>query len=74
DVSAVQQTSAEAALEVEQERYEFGASTFADLAQARAAAVQAQSDRAQAVYTFFFRRRLLDYALGALDFTQPLFE
>ncbi|MEO1075535.1 MAG: TolC family protein, partial [Bacteroidota bacterium] len=74
DVSAVQVESAEAALSVEQERYEFGASTFADLAQARAAAVQAQSDRAQAIYTFFFRRRLLDYALGALDFTQPLFE
>ncbi|MEO1478098.1 MAG: TolC family protein, partial [Bacteroidota bacterium] len=41
DVSAVQVESAEAALSVEQERYEFGASTFADLAQARAAAVQA---------------------------------
>lgn len=74
DVTARQVTSAEAALEAEQERYDLGVSTLTELTQARALLVEAQSSRAQAVAQFVFQQKLLDYAIGTLDPNAPLFD
>ena len=73
-VSAAQIEAAQAALDAEQLRYDLGASTLVELSQARARLVEAQSARAQALFEFFFRARLIDYALGRLDPSQPLFD
>ena len=73
-VSATQITFAQSALDAEQLRYDLGASTLVELAQARARLVEAQSARAQALFEFFFRARLIDYARGRLDPSQPLFD
>ena len=73
-VTASQIDAAEAALDAEQLRYDLGASTLVELAQARARLVEAQSARAQALFEFFFRARLIDYARGRLDPSQPLFD
>ncbi|MDX1545336.1 MAG: TolC family protein [Rhodothermales bacterium] len=74
DVTEAQLRAAEQALEAEQERYNVGASTLVELSQTRASFVQAQSDRADAVYSFLFRKRLLEYYLGVLDPARRLFE
>ena len=72
DVTALQLEAATEALAAEQDRYAHGASTLAELAQARARFVQAQADRAQARYTRVFRRLALAYAVGAPDARHPL--
>jgi len=74
DVTEKQVRAAEQALEAEQERYNVGASTLVELTQARASFVQASSARAEARYTFLFRKRLIEYYIGVLDPTQTLFE
>jgi outer membrane protein len=74
DVTEKQLRAAEQALEAEQERYNVGASTLVELTQARANFVQASSDRADAKYTFLFRKRLIEYYIGVLDPGRPLFE
>ncbi len=74
DVTEKQLRSAEQALQAEQERYNVGASTLVELSQARANFVQASSDRAEAKYNFLFRKRLIEYYIGVLDPSQPLFE
>lgn len=66
--------AAELLLEVEQERYNVGASTIVELTQARTALVEAQSNRAQAVFRFLFRDKVIDYYQGTLDPTARLFE
>lgn len=73
DVTQVQLQAAEQALEAEQERYNVGASTLVELSQARATFVQAAGNRVQARYNFLFQERLIEYYLGVLDPTQPLF-
>ena len=74
DATDKQVRAAEQALEAEQERYNVGASTLVELSQARATFVQAQSDRAQAVYQFVLRGKLVDHAVGTLDPGQTVFE
>lgn len=74
DVTEKQLQAAEQALEAEQERYNVGASTLVELTQARANFVQASSARAEARYNFLFRKRLIEYYVGVLDPTRPLFE
>ena len=74
DVTEKQLRSAEQAMQAEQERYNVGASTLVELTQARANFVQASSDRAEAKYSFLFRKRLIEYHIGVLDPSQPLFE
>ena len=74
DVTARQVEAAEVALTAEEERYELGVSTLAELVQARARLIEAQSARAQAVAEFVFQSKLLEYATGTLDPSQPLFE
>lgn len=59
--------AAERAFETEQQRYEVGSTTLIELNQANANFVQAQSDRVQAIYSFVFQEKLLDYYIGQLD-------
>ncbi len=73
DVTNKQQRAAEQALEVEQERYDVGASTLVELTQSRARFTDAASQRAQAIFQFYFQQRLLEYYQGILDPSQPLF-
>ena len=58
--------AAQRAYDTEQQRFEVGATTLIELNQANANFVQAQSNRVQAVYSFVFQERLLDYYLGQL--------
>jgi outer membrane protein len=58
--------AAQRAYDTEQQRFEVGATTLIELNQANANFVQAQSNRIQAVYSFVFQERLLDYYLGQL--------
>lgn len=67
DVTAKQLRSAEQARDVEQERYNVGASTLVELQQARASYVNAASSRAQAVFQFIFQSQLIDYYIGTLS-------
>ncbi len=73
DVTEKQLISARQASEVEQERYNVGASTLVELQQARASFVDAASKRAQAIYQFVFQSKLIDYYVGVVDPTQSLF-
>ena len=73
DVTAKQLRAAEQALEVEQERYNVGASTLVELTQSRARYTDASSGRAQAIFQFHFQQHLLEYYQGILDPGQPLF-
>ena len=59
--------AAERAYETEQQRYEVGASTLIELSQANNSFVEAQSNRIQTLYNFFFQEKLLDYYIGRLD-------
>lgn len=59
--------AAERTYETQQERYDVGAGTLIELSEANALYVQAQSDRAQAIFRFIFQKKLLDYYLGQLD-------
>lgn len=59
--------AAEKTYETQQERYEVGAGTLIELSDANAQYVQAQANRAQAVFNFIFQKKLLDYYLGKLN-------
>ncbi|MFH5831186.1 TolC family protein [Halalkalibaculum sp. DA3122] len=59
--------AAERSYETERERYNVGATTLIELSNANAQYVQAQSDRARAVFNFVFQQKLLDYYIGRLD-------
>lgn len=73
DVTRIQLQAARQALEAEQERYNVGAATLVELTQARANFVSAASARAQAVYRFVFQDQVIEYHMGTLDPSQPLF-
>lgn len=73
DVTEKQLAAAELALEAEQERYNVGASTLVELTQAQANYVRAAADRVSARYGFLFQEKLIEYYLGVLDPSQPLF-
>ncbi|MEM1093062.1 MAG: TolC family protein [Bacteroidota bacterium] len=74
DATAAALASAQQALEVEQERYAVGSSTIVELTQARASFVQAQSNRASAVYDFIFREKLIEYYTGGITADDALFD
>lgn len=59
--------SAERAFETVQRRYDVGSANFVELQTARTALVQAQSNRAQAVFNFTFQKRILEYYLGTIS-------
>jgi len=73
-VTARQVAAASAALAAEQDRYDLGVSTLAELALARSRLVEAESARAQAVAQALFQRRRLEYAAGLIDPSVPLFD
>jgi outer membrane protein len=60
------QISAKQAYETVKKRYEVGSATFVELATAQATLVQAQSNRAQALFNFTFQKKILEYFTGAL--------
>jgi len=60
-------TAAERSYQTEQERYDVGAGTLIELSDARAAFVEAQANRAQALYRVVFQEKLLDFYLGRLN-------
>jgi outer membrane protein len=74
DVTEKQLRAARQSEAVERERYDIGASTLVELTQARAALVDAESQRAQAVYQFIFQEQVIEYHLGSLNPVQRLFE
>jgi outer membrane protein len=53
--------------ETQRERYNVGAGTLIELSDANSQFVEAQSNRAQAVYNFIFQKKLLDFYLGKLN-------
>lgn len=60
-------TAAERSYETQKQRYEVGAGTLIELSEANAQYVQAQSNRAQALFRVMFQEKLLDYYLGKID-------
>ncbi len=73
DVTATRLQAAEQAREVAEARYTLGAAPFLELAEANANYVNAASARVRAVYDFLYRKKLIDYYLGVLDPSEPLF-
>ena len=65
--AAVQVEAAAEALRVERDRYQFGAGTLYDVAEAEARLAEAESSRAQAAYTLVFRVALVRLAVGDVD-------
>jgi outer membrane protein len=59
--------SAKQAYETVAKRYEVGSANFVELITQQAALVQAQSNRAQAVFNFTFQKKILEYFLGTID-------
>ncbi|MDZ7694555.1 MAG: TolC family protein [Balneolaceae bacterium] len=53
--------------EMQQERYNVGAGTLIELSDANAQYVEAQANRAQAVFRLIFQQQLLDYYIGRLN-------
>ena len=74
DVTEQQLIYREQALEAARERYNVGAITLVDLTQAQSEFVQASSERVRARYTYFIRKRLIEYYTGVLDPNQPILE
>lgn len=60
-------TAAERSYETQQARYEAGSGTLIELSDANAQYVQAQANRAQALFRVIFQQQLLDYYIGRLD-------
>lgn len=74
EVSETQVLAAERALEASQNRYNVGAGTLVELSQAQARYVTAVSNRVQAQYNFLFQSKLVDFFVGRLDLSTPLFD
>ena len=73
DVTETQERAAGQALEAAQERYNVGAGTLVELTQAQAQYVEAASNRVQARYDFLFQSKLIDYYVGRINPSEPLF-
>ena len=65
--------AAERAREAARRRYELGAATFVELAQANATYVSAQSARVRTRYSLLLAQQLIDYYTGRLDADASLF-
>ena len=74
EVSETQVLAAERALEASQNRYNVGAGTLVELTQSQAQYVAAVSNRVQAQYNFLFQSKLVDFFVGRLDLSTPLFD
>ena len=73
EATAQQVQAAAQALEATEERYNLGASTLVELSRARSEYVQAASERVTAKYDLFFQEKLIEYHIGVLDPSEPLF-
>ncbi|MCS6988593.1 MAG: TolC family protein [Chloroherpetonaceae bacterium] len=62
--------SAKQAYETVSKRYEVGSANFVELITQQAALVQAQSNRAQALFNFTFQKKILEYYLGTIDLSR----
>lgn len=60
-------TAAERTYQTQKERYEVGAGTLIELSDANAQYVEAQANRAQALFRVIFQKKLLDYYIGRMD-------
>ena len=67
-----QSRAAELALSTSQQRYESGAATLVELAQARASSVQGASAVVSGRYNLLFQRVMMDYYVGESDPTASL--
>lgn len=65
-VTLGQLEAAEAAMQLESERYTLGVTSFVEYANANRVLVQSQTDKAQAEYRLLFQKVLVDYAVGTL--------
>ncbi|CAN5345814.1 hypothetical protein BH09BAC3_BH09BAC3_08170 [soil metagenome] len=65
-ISLDQQKAAQAALELETERYNLGITNFVDFTNANRVYIQAETDKAQAEYRLVFQRIAIEYAIGTL--------
>jgi len=74
DVTETGMRAAEQALQVEQERYNVGASTLVDLTASQARYTQASGQRIQALFDFYFQQRLIEYYQGTLYPASDLFD
>ena len=72
DATAERLQAAERAREAARRRYELGAATFVELAQANAVYVSAQSAQVQTRYDVLLAQKLIDYYTGNLDVGAPL--
>ncbi len=59
-------TAADAAFQLETERFNLGVTNFVDYTNSNRVFVQAQTDKAQAEYRLVFQKILLEYAVGTL--------
>ncbi|MDZ7682066.1 MAG: TolC family protein [Fodinibius sp.] len=59
--------AAERSYQTQKQRYEVGAGTLIELSDANANYVEAQSNRAQALFRVIFQQQLLEYYIGQLD-------
>ena len=66
EASKAQLDAATISFDLEQERYQLGASDFVSFSQANQAYIRAKGDFAQASYTLLFQDILLQYATGTL--------
>jgi len=73
EVTETSLRAADQALQVENERYEVGASTLVELQQARSQFINASSQRTQAILSFHLQKRIIEYYQGTLDPSQALF-
>lgn len=67
DASAKALQAAERSYQTQKQRYEVGAGTLIELSDANAQYVEAQANRAQALFRVIFQQQLLDYYIGKLD-------
>ena len=72
DATAERLEAADRAREAARRRYELGAATFVELAQANAVYVSAQSAQVQTRYDVLLAQKLIDYYTGTLDVGAPL--
>lgn len=59
--------AAERSYESQKQRYEVGAGTLVELSDANAQYVEAQANRAQALFRLIFQQQLLDYYIGKIN-------
>jgi len=60
-------TAAERSYQTQKQRYEVGSGTLIELSDANAQYVEAQANRAQALFRVIFQQKLLEFYIGKMD-------